>query len=457
MKKNDLESEFSKNSVKFIERWKKFLSFESISTDAAHESDCRDCALWLSNELQSIGLKSRLLETTSKPVVFGEFEGPPGSPTVVFYGHYDVQPVDPVEEWTSPPFEATLKNNRIYARGAEDNKGQVAYVIAALETLIENRALKCSLKLFIEGEEESGSSGIAASLEKWSDILKGDLLMVCDTGTVPSGAPTITMGLRGMIHCTVRLGGIGYDLHSGVHGGAVANPADQLARIISKLHNEDGSIAVPGFLDSVAEATVQDLALADAGMPDAETYKNFVGVYPEGGESNRSVAERVGFRPTIEINGFHSGYGGPGSKTIIPSFAEAKISCRLVPNQDPATCLAALVKYIEEVAPPPSLKLEIIEPAVGGGAVTISASSPWIGKAKLVLDQLSELPTVFRWEGASIPIVAELSRISNTVPILVGFGSEEDRIHAPNESFGIEQFRRGFLWASMFIGSLDLK
>lgn len=455
MNRSEIELLYKGCHQSAIARWKEFLRFQSISTDPAYHDQCLKCAEWLTQELKNGGFhQSTLLQTPSKPVVYAEFKGKPGSPTVLFYGHYDVQPVDPVDLWSTPPFEPTEKNGRIYARGAEDNKGQVSYAIAAMESLIKANALGCTVRLFLEGEEESGSRGIGAALKDWKDKLKGDLLMVCDTNTVASGAPTITMGLRGIVHLTVRFKGPSYDLHSGLHGGAIRNPATELARLVATFHNSDGTIAVKGFYDQVREPSAQESELARAGGPSFEHYAKQVGAEPIGGEIKYSPAERVGFRPTIEINGFHSGYGGPGSKTIIPSVAEIKISARMVADQDPAKALEQIIDHIKAHTPK-GIQVEIDHPVVGGPAVRVSMDSPFIKKARDVLDQITDLKTAFLWEGGAIPIVTALTKASGAEPVLVGFGSEEDRIHAPNESFGLEQFRRGFMWVGMYLSSLS--
>ena len=453
MKKADFEKIFESDKNSFLQGWKEFLSFESVSTDQNYSKPCLDCATWLVNELSSIGLKSELWATEGKPVVYGEYLHSEAAPTLLYYGHYDVQPVDPLELWRSDPFKPEIRDGRMFARGAQDNKGQTFYVLKAIETLIKFKMLKCNLKLLIEGEEESSSIGISRALSGWRDKLQADLLMVCDTGMFPPGIPSITMGLRGIIFLTAQLTGARNDLHSGVHGGVAPNPATEMARLINSLYKADGSIAIQGYYDGIDAIDQDDLRLANTFAFPPEMYMRMVGVEPCGGEKALAPIERRGFRPTVEINGISSGYSGEGSKTIIPSRAMVKITSRLVSGQDPARCLELIRAHLRRNAPK-GLTLEIFEDGVGGPAVRASSKGPWVGKAVSILQQLGDGRVSHIWEGASIPIVAELVNVSGAEPVLVGFGSEEDSIHAPNESFSIEQFRQGFLYASLFIGSV---
>lgn len=453
MNKADLERIFDQNMERYLDEWKQLLAFSSISTEPEHEKDCLDCANWLTDHLRKIGFESRLLETSSKPVVFAEHKGSPDKPAILFYGHYDVQPVDPLEEWTNPPFEPVLKNGRLYARGAEDNKGQMFYVLKAMETLIGHNMLCSTVKVIIEGEEESGSEGISGALHDWQDLVKADILMVTDTNTVSPGIPTIIMGLRGLVHLSVALTGPHHDLHSGVHGGKAPNPAAEMARLVASLHNPDGSISVEGFYDSVEEPTKKERALANAMPFNMSSYKAETGVPATAGEKRFSPIERVGFRPSIDINGLHSGYGGPGTKTIIPAMAAARITARLVSGQDPEFCLNAIINHLEKHTAD-GLRFEVTEKGVGGAALRLDPDSSLVTKAKKVLDQLGDRETAFLWEGASIPVVSELSRVSGAEPLLAGFGREEDRAHAPNESFSLNQFKRGYLYAALMLCAL---
>lgn len=452
MDKATLEAYYTDNQERIMEEWKTLLKFESISTDPAYNEKCTECATWLVDHINQMGMQAELLETTSKPVVYAEYKAENAKKTVVFYGHYDVQPVDPLEDWETPPFEPTLRGSRLYARGAQDNKGQAFYVLKAVEMLLKHNALNCNLKLFLEGEEECGSEGITKAIPEWTERLQGDVLMVCDTGAVAAGVPTVTMGLRGIVHVSVRIDGINHDLHSGSHGGMVKNPAMEMARLMSTIHDENGNILVEGFYEGVTDIAPEDRKLANAAPFSNEEYKRQIGVAPTGGEADFTPVERKGFRPTVEINGFHSGYGGPGHKTIIPSYAEAKLSCRLVGKQDPQHCLDALLAHLKQHAPS-DLNMTFEDPTVGGPAILLSSTSPLIKEAASILETVTGQNPVYSWEGGSIPVVASLAKTAGAEPLLVGFGLEEDRIHAPNESFDINQFKLGFLYASLMLAS----
>ncbi|MCO6429739.1 MAG: M20/M25/M40 family metallo-hydrolase [Deltaproteobacteria bacterium] len=450
----NLTAYFESNRDRFIEEWKEFLRFKSISTDPKHDQDCIACATWLSKHLEGLGFHSSLVPTPGKPMVHATYEPPKRSgPAVLFYGHYDVQPVDPIEAWTTPPFEPTIREGRLYARGAQDNKGQTFYVIKALEYLIKCGRLSTPVALLIEGEEEDGSKGITAALPSMGGQLKADILMVCDTGTIVPDCATITMGLRGLITLEIKLSGAAYDLHSGVFGGVAPNPALQMARLVTTLHNRDGSIAVQGYLDGVPPISEEDRKVAhDIPVP-LDSLESVIGVPLSGGEENYTAIERRGFRPTIEINGLHSGYGGPGTKTIIPSYAIAKITSRLVAGQEPQRCLDLLIEHVKRHAPK-GLKLDIVSKGIGGPAVVVNSASSVIQTAKGVLDRITPKGTCLMWEGASIPIIPALATTAGAEPLLVGFGLEEDCIHAPNESFSLEQFKRGFHYAAMLLTEL---
>lgn len=451
---DELASFFDQHQLQFLEEWKDFLRFKSISAAPEFEEDCLGCARWLCNKLGGMGFEAKLLETSSKPVVYAEYKGEAAYPSVVYYGHYDVQPVDPIELWDSPPFEPQVREGKMFARGAQDNKGQTFYVIKALEALIKKNQLRSTVRLFIEGEEETGSYGISECLPSWREKLKSDVLMVCDTGMMHADVPSITMGLRGIIFLTLTLSGPRTDLHSGVHGGVAPNPATALAALIASLHNENGQIAVAGYYEGLEPVSEEDKILANQQPLSLEDYQKLVGVPAVGGESGLSPWERRGFRPTIEINGMRSGYDGPGNKTIIPAIATAKISSRLVAGQNPANCLKLLSDHLHKHAPA-GLKLEISETGVGGRAVKASAASKYVQLAADLLKKLGSGQISYNWEGASIPIVANLVEYSGAEPVMVGFGLEADNIHAPNESFGVDRLRQGFIYAGMFLSALS--
>ncbi len=448
-----LQSCFTTHEDRFLREWQEFLRFPSVSTNPENTKDCARCAQWLGDHLAAMGFTVRLIPTESHPLVFAERAGKPGHPTVLFYGHYDVQPEDPVELWNTPPFNPTLVNGRMFARGAQDNKGQLFAAIKAIETLIRADALDCTLKILVEGDEETGAMPVIKILHQERAALKANLVMAADTSAVSSGAPTLTMGLRGIVHLTAVLSGPDHDLHSGVHGGRIPNPTNALCRLVASLHHDDGRVAVEGFYDGVQEPTTEERRLANAEPLDSDWYKSVTGIAPVGGEQQYTPVERSGFRPAIDLNGFHSGYGGAGSKTIIAANAMAKISARLVPGQEPDRILKLLEAHLQKRVPA-GLTLTITERGIGGPAIRIQLDSPAVTVARKVLGEISPLPTAFLWEGASVPILSYLPAIAGGEALLVGFGSEEDNIHAPNESYSIEQFRMGYLYTGLFLNRL---
>ncbi|MEI6149188.1 MAG: M20/M25/M40 family metallo-hydrolase, partial [bacterium] len=389
MTKIELERTFTANRDRYIREWSEFLAFPSVSIDPDHGADCSRCAQWLADHLAALGFATRLVPTASHPVVLAERPGRPGAPTVLFYGHYDVQPADPLNLWISPPFQPILRQERLYARGAQDNKGQLFAALKAIETLIRANQLEATLKILIEGDEETGRMPILKVLDHEKPALKADIVMAADTGTVSSGAPTLTMGLRGIVHLTAVLTGPDHDLHSGVHGGRAPNPANGMARLAASLHDDTGRVAVPGFYEGVREPSDAERALANAEPIDAAWYESVTGVPPLGGEQAYTPIDRTAFRPVIDLNGIHSGYGGVGSKTIIPARAEAKISARLVPGQQPERILEAIVAHLQHHVPA-GLRLEITEQGIGGPAVRVDLKSPPVLLARQVLAELSD-------------------------------------------------------------------
>jgi acetylornithine deacetylase/succinyl-diaminopimelate desuccinylase-like protein len=327
------------------------------------------------------------------------------------------------------------------------------YVFKALEALLKNTALDLTVKLILEGDEESGSRGTEEAISGHLDLVKADYLVSCDALAIAPNVPTITMGLRGLAALTMTLHGPNHDMHSGCHGGRVPNPAMGIARLLATLHAPDGTIAVAGFHDGVIEPTIEERALASAYPFDESLFRRQNGVAPVGGETRFTPVERVGFRPTIEVNGIHGGYGGPGSKTIIPASATAKITMRLVAGQDPARCLDLVSRHLEQHTPN-GLRLEITEQHVGGPALRLRHDGILVARAREVLAEICGRPAVLMWEGGSVPILAHLPRLAGAEPLLIGFGNDEDRIHAPNESFALEQFHQGYLFTGMFLGRL---
>jgi acetylornithine deacetylase/succinyl-diaminopimelate desuccinylase-like protein len=448
-----LEQSFEQNWDRILANWKDVVSFASIGSNPAHADDCRHCAEWLCDKLSRMGFASEIVETTGQPMVWAERAGKPGKPTVIVYGHYDVQPVEPLDAWTTPPFEPDFRDGRLYGRGAQDNKGQVLALLTAIESLVEADRLDATVKVIIEGEEECGSAGITDALDEWRERLKADILMVADTGTVRSGAPTITMGLRGLALVNATLRTASHDLHSGVHGGVAPNAATEAARLVATLHDDNGRIAIEGFYDGVEEPSATELELAAQTPFDEAGYRSDTGATPVAGETGFSPAERIGFRPALDVNGISSGHAGPGAKTIIPAEADLKLSARLVTGQAPQSCVDAIVRHLEAHVSE-GCRLTITYQHAAGPAVRVSPDSPALKTARRALDPLSELPTAFLWEGASIPIISGLVEASGAEPLLVGFGHDDDRIHAPSESFSRAQFLNGYLYAGLFLAGL---
>lgn len=449
-----LDRFYLENKESCLDGWQQFLRFASISTTGEHQQDCLDCHDWLLGELEKLGFKTRSIVTGGNPVVYGELLYPGAAKTVLFYGHYDVQPVDPVEAWNSEPFNPQIRTGRMYARGAQDNKGQIWYSLKAIEALLESGQLKCNLKILIEGEEETGSGGLMKTLPQLPELVKADVLLICDSGTISPDLGSITVGLRGVLTFSVRVFGLRGDLHSGVHGGLVANPANQLARLLAALHNEDGSVAIPSFNDGITELAEEERLLASQIPFDSVSYKEQIGVEALGGEVAFSPQERRGLRPTLDVNGIFSGYSGLGSKTIIPREATAKLSARLVGGQDPDFVYDAIERFVFGFDLR-GLKVEVFDRGFSGVAVHVKPNLPMVRLAAQVLEEIHKKPSVFIWEGASIPIVAQLQQVSMAQPVLVGFGLEEDCIHAPNESFSLDQFYKGFLFVGRFLSMIE--
>lgn len=447
------KSYFSTHADRFISEWSDFLRFKSISSDPRYHDDCLACARWVFEHLERIGFTTHLWESETKPIVYGVLEGDPQKPTVLFYGHYDVQPPEPLELWESGPFEPSIRNGRMYARGAEDNKGQVFSFFKAVEALVASGVARPTIKVVIEGEEESGSAAIAAGLSRWGSNLKADILAVADTQMIDPDLPTITMGLRGIAACGIEVHGPAYDIHSGLYGGLVLNPLQVLAKILAALHNEDGSVAVPGFYDGIQPPSAQDRSLANAAPIDFHASAEQLGVPLRGGERGFSPVERKGFRPTLEINGVGGGHQGAGGKTIIPALGFAKISMRLVAGQDPDRILERFSSYVTALTPD-GVTVKVVDARSVGGAFQLSSSSPIISKAReAVLRAFGKEPALL-WEGASVPIIPALAEAAGAEPLLVGFGLEEDLIHSPNESFSLKQFEDGYLYSTSFLSIL---
>ncbi len=418
-----------------------FLRFASVSTDPAYTPELRKCAEWVRAKLASLGLSASLHETPGHPIVLARTPPDPEKRTVLIYGHYDVQPVDPLELWHSPPFEPVLENGLVVARGSTDNKGQILAHIRGVQSLIEDEALPVNVIFLVEGEEEIGSAHLEPFLREHARELKCDVIVVSDTGMVGPGIPTFTYGLRGLAALELEVTGPKMDLHSGMFGGAILNPATALARLLSTLHDDQGTIQVDGFFDGVRPLEDWERA-AWAGLPAMdETLREVTGVPALRPEPGYSATESIAGRPTIEINGMISGYTGVGTKTVLPSRASAKITCRLVPNQNPAAVLDALERHFRKHKPE-AVRLVLNR---GHGAVAYHTDPhSHFGKAaqRALKSTWQREPALIR-EGGSIPIVQSFKETLGVDTLLLGLALPDCRAHSPNETFPVENLERG--------------
>ena len=439
------------------------LKFESVGADPMKLRDCANCAAWLKKWLEARSFSCELVMPDVKdgkaapPIVLARREGTEGSPTVLVYGHYDVQPPDPLAEWKTPPFEPVEKDGRVYCRGAQDDKGQFFAFLTGMSDYLAGLApdaARPTIKVVLEGQEESGSAALEELAPALRRKLAADVLLVCDTGAGPDLRPAIVAGLRGVSHFTVKLAGANRDLHSGEYGGIAPNAAQAMAELVASLHFPDGSIAVSGFTDGIVPPLHEERRLAEAfSAPDEEIARN-IGCEPVGGQLGKTVAQRNSFEPTIEVNGIHSGYGGPGAKTVIPCEATAKISMRLVPGQTPKGAFDAVRHHLEERVPR-GMKLVIEDWSAGAAGFRLPLDSPLFRLASEVLGGMDERGPVFIWDGASIPVVSALKDASGAAPLIVGWGQPEDRIHSPNESYSLVQFGKARDWARRIFAALQ--
>ena len=419
-----------------------FLRFRSVSTKPEQSAEMRACADWLCALLRHGGFQAEVAETGGHPAVLGRGPEMPGKPTVLIYGHYDVQPEEPVNLWTSPPFEPAIRNKRIFARGATDNKGQIlAHILGAIHLLREEGELPVNLIFLIEGEEEVGSTNLADFIRARRSELRCDIIAISDTGMIAEGHPTLTQSLRGIAAMEVILHGPTTDLHSGIFGGAVMNPATALVKLLASLHDAHGRIAVPGFYDDVVKPDAAEReALAALPVSEAD-YQRETGVLILAGEEGFSTVERIGIRPTAEINGLTSGYQGEGTKTVLPSTASAKLTFRLVPNQKPDRVLNLVEIHFQNILPP-GVEMEIIR-GHGGMPYVLDLKSPWCGAALRALETtFGQKPALMR-EGGSIPIVQTFRDLLGTDTLLLGLAAPDCKAHAPDENFPLENFEAG--------------
>jgi len=434
----------TQNHSRFLSELKDLLRIPSISTLPEHKDDCRRAADFLAAELKRIGIENvRLIETQGHPLIYGDWLHAAGKPTALVYGHYDVQPADPIDEWITPPFEPTERNGNIYARGAVDDKGQVWAQVKALESLMaSNKGLPLNVRILFEGEEEVGGEGIAGYVASKPDNLKADFALVSDTELFADGLPTLCVGLRGMIYTELEVRGSKTDLHSGMYGGAAPNPFFALAHIIAKLKDENGHIMIPGFYQDVVPPSPEELAAWKSLPFDEEHYREAeVGSSQLVGESGFSVLERTWARPTLDVHGIPGGFTGAGAKTVIPAKAVAKISMRLVPHMTPAKAFAQYKSYVEKIVPAGvAVDVRLIH---SGDACLIPVNNRYIQAATRALHEVWGKDTVFIRSGGSIPIVGDFDRHLGLPSVMMGFGLPDDNIHAPNEKFKLQNFELG--------------
>ena len=445
----DLNKFLAENDSRIQSELFDFLRIPSVSAKTDHDPDVRRAAEWLCEAIQAAGLQGRVYETPGHPVVVGEWRGAPGAPTVLVYGHYDVQPPEPLELWTSPPFEPTVRNGNIYARGSVDDKGQLFLHVKALEAHLKTRgSLPVNVVLVAEGEEEVGSDHLEEFIKENKDLLACEAVVISDSAMFAPGQPSILSSLRGLAYFEINVRGPSVDLHSGAYGGAVVNPAMALARILSTMHDENGHIAIEGFYDSVEEWSTE-VREGMRSLPfDEANFVHETGAPELNGEAGFTTLERLWARPTCEVNGLLSGYTGQGAKTVLPSKAMAKVSCRLVPNQEPKKIIPLMQAHVDKFAP---AGVEVTVTYLHGGRPwKAELTGPLYDAARRALATAYEKEPVIVGEGGSIPVVGDFERILGAPVLLVGFGLPGENAHAPDEWMSEENFRIGMRAMAVF-------
>jgi acetylornithine deacetylase/succinyl-diaminopimelate desuccinylase-like protein len=442
------------NRKRYLAELKEFIAIPSISTSADHDKDVRRCAEWIAAHLKNIGMKGiRIHPTKGHPIVYAEWLEAPGAPTILLYGHYDVQPVDPLNLWTSPPFEATIRGENIYARGTADDKGQILIHFKSIEAFMKKEGrLPVNLKMIIEGEEEIGSEHLAGFVKENRKLLKADLVVISDTSMYAKGVPSLCYSLRGLSYMQINLTGPNRDLHSGSFGGSVHNPIQALAEIIASLHDDRGRVTIPGFYDRVRKLTAKERSsFRKLPWSDAK-YAKDLGVGELYGEKGFTSLERVWARPTLECNGIWGGFTGEGAKTVLPSKASAKISMRLVPDQKAADIAKLFERHIKKIAPK-SVTVEVVY-LHGGEAAITPLESPGVRAAVKALEKGFGKKPLYQREGGSIPIVVQFKEILGLETVLLGFGLPDENAHAPDEFLNLGNFFGGIRTVAHFYDEL---
>jgi acetylornithine deacetylase/succinyl-diaminopimelate desuccinylase-like protein len=430
------------NKDRFLSELFDWLRIPSISADSRHKGDVRKAADFLLEKFKAAGVdNAEICETKGHPIVYAEKLIDASLPTVLVYGHYDVQPADPLNLWHSPAFEPVIKDGKIYARGSCDDKGQVYMHVKAFEIMMKRNLLPCNIKFMVEGEEEVGSDNLGTFVKANKAKLKADIILISDTALISLQHPSITVGLRGLSYMEVEVTGPNRDLHSGVYGGAVANPINTLCQMISSLHDANGRVTIPGFYDRVAELSGSEREAINKAPFNLDEYKKDLDIAEVKGEKGYSTVERTGIRPTLDVNGIWGGYTGEGAKTVLPSKAHAKISMRLVPDQSSSEITELFTKHFTSIAPP-SVKVKVTTHHGGEPAVTPTNSTAFKAASKAFEEVWGKTPIPTR-DGGSIPIVSLFKRELGLDTVLMGFGLDSDAIHSPNEHYGVENFLLG--------------
>ncbi len=439
---HEINSYIEENKARFLEELFGLLRIPSISSLSENRPEMYKAAAYWVKILEEAGVdRAEIFETAGNPVVFAEKNIDPAKPTILVYAHMDVMPVDPLDQWKSNPFEPEIREERIWARGANDDKGQSFMHAKAFEFMVRNNTLSCNVKFLIEGEEEVGSVNLAAFCTAHKEMLKADIILVSDTGMIARDIPSITVGLRGLAYLQVEVTGPDRDLHSGLFGGAVANPVNELCKMIAGITDADHRITIPGFYDDVMDVSAAERAMLAKAPFDVVAYRSSVGVKALQGESGYSTMERTGIRPTFDVCGIWGGYTGEGAKTILPSKAYAKISARLVPDQDHQKIAELLKIYFESIVAD-SVKVEVTSLHGGQGYICPINLPAYYAAEAAYKDVFGRMPVPVR-SGGSIPIISAFEEILSIKSILMGFGLESDAIHSPNENFSLENFYNG--------------
>jgi acetylornithine deacetylase/succinyl-diaminopimelate desuccinylase-like protein len=447
---------FNQNKDSFLDELKEVLSIPSVSNSETNKSDVVRCAEWLKAHMEKIGLQNtEIYKTKGHPIVYGDYmNAGKDKPVILIYGHYDVQPPEPLEQWVSPPFNPVVKDGKIYGRGTADDKGQIFIHLKAIESFLKtDGTLPINVKIIFEGEEEIGSENLGEFISSHKELLKAEYVVISDTEMYAKGKPAICYGLRGLCYMQIDVTGPNRDLHSGTYGGAVENPINAIAKIISQLKSDDGKIMIDGFYDDVTDLTGEERTELNKLATDENQFKKDLDVKSLTGEKGYTLVERLTARPTLDCNGIWGGFQGKGTKTVIPSEAGAKISMRLVPQQNPEKIAELFEKYIKKIAPD-TIKVKVTYLHGGKPSVT-SINSPAIKAAMSALKKGFETEPVFIKDGGSIPIVSKFKEELGADAILMGFGLPDDNIHSPNEKFELENFYKGIISVCYYYNELS--